>query len=60
MTDEDKAELHLKISSKVLAEFRKELESEYGTITHDIFNKEVETAIMGYIKAKKLKLIGTG
>jgi hypothetical protein len=60
MTDEDKVELHVKISSKVLAEFKKELESEYGTITHDILNKEVEAVIMGYIKAKKLKLIGTG
>jgi hypothetical protein len=60
MTEEDKVELHLKISSKVLAEFNKELESKYGTLTQDIFNKEVEAAIMGYIKAKKLKLIGTG
>jgi hypothetical protein len=60
MTDEDKVELHLKISSKVLAEFRKELESEYGTITQDILNKEVGIAIIGYTKAKKLKLIGTG
>ena len=60
MTDEDKVELHLKISSKVLAEFRKELESEYVTITQDILNKEVGIAIIGYTKAKKLKLIGTG
>jgi hypothetical protein len=60
MTDEDKVELHLKISSKVRAEFRKELESEYGTITQDILNKEVGIAIIGYTKAKKLKLIGTG
>jgi hypothetical protein len=60
MTEEDMVELHVKISSKVLAEFKKELESKYGTITHDILDKEVEAAIMGYIKAKKLKLIGTG
>ena len=61
MTEEDMVELHVKISSKELAEFKKELESKYGTITHDIFNKEVEArTIIGYIKAKKLKLIGTG
>lgn len=42
MTEEDMVELHVKISSKELAEFKKELESKYGTITHDIFNKEVE------------------
>jgi hypothetical protein len=60
MTDEDKVELNLKISSKVLAAFRRELESEYGTITQDILNKEVEAAITGYTKAKRLKLIGTG
>ena len=56
---EDKVELHLEISSKVLAEFKQELESEYGTITQDILN-EVEKAIIGYTKAKKLKLIGSG
>ena len=60
MAEEDMVELHVKISSKELAEFKKELESEYGTITQDIFNKELEAAIMGYIKAKKLKLIETG
>jgi hypothetical protein len=60
MTEEDKVELHLEISSKVLAKFKQELESEYGTITQDILNKEVETAITGYTKARKLKLIGTG
>jgi hypothetical protein len=60
MTEEELVELHVRISSKVLAEFKKELESKYGTTTQDIFNKEVEAAIMGYIKAKKLKLIGTG
>lgn len=60
MTEEDKVEIHLRISSKVLAEFKKELESEYGTISQDILNKEVEAAITGYTKAKKLKLIGTG
>ena len=60
MTEEDKVELHLKISRKELAEFKQELESEYGTITQDILNKEVEAAIIGYIKAKKLKLIGIG
>ena len=52
MTEEDMVELHVKISSKELAEFKKELESKYGTITHDIFNKEVEAAIIGYIKAE--------
>lgn len=60
MTEEDKVEIHLRISSKVLTEFKKELESEYGTISQDILNKEVEAAITGYTKAKKLKLIGTG
>jgi hypothetical protein len=50
MTEEDHIELHLEISRKVLAEFKQELESQYG----------VETAITGYTKAKKLKLIGTG
>jgi|GEM_PF-2351007 hypothetical protein len=60
MTEEDIVELHVKISRKELAEFKKELESEYGTTTQDIFNKEVAAAIMGYIKAKKLKLIGIG
>lgn len=59
MTEEDNVELHVKISRKELAEFKKELESEYGTTTQDILNKEV-AAIMGYIKAKKLKLIGIG
>jgi hypothetical protein len=29
-------------------------------MTQDILNKEVEAAITGYTKAKKLKLIGTG
>jgi hypothetical protein len=57
---EDKVELHLDISSKVLAEFKQELESEYGTINQDILNEEVEKAIIGYTKAKKLKLIGSG
>jgi hypothetical protein len=33
---------------------------QYRTITQDILNEEVETAITGYTKAKKLKLIGTG
>jgi hypothetical protein len=33
MTKEDKVELHLEITSKVLAEFKQELQSEYGTIT---------------------------
>lgn len=60
MTKEDKVELHLEITSKVLTEFRQELQSEYGTITQDILNKEVEAAITGYTKAKRLKLIGTG
>ena len=60
MTREERAGLHLEISSKVLVEFKQELESEYGTVTQDILNKEIETAITGYIKAKKLKLIGTG
>jgi hypothetical protein len=60
MTEEDQVELHLKISSKVLAEFKKELESEYGIITQDILNGEVETAIIAFTKAKKLKLMGTG
>jgi hypothetical protein len=60
MTEEDNVELHVKISRKELAEFKKELESEYGTTTQDILNKEVAAAIMGYIKAKKLKLIGIG
>lgn len=60
MIEQNKVELHLEISSKVLAEFKQELESEYGTVTHDILNEEVETAITGYTKAKKLKLIGTG
>ena len=57
---EDKVELHFEISSKVLAEFKQELESEYGTITQGILNEEVEKAIIGYTKAKKLKLIGSG
>lgn len=60
MTEEDKVELNVKISSKVLAEFKQELEAEYGAITRDTLNKEVEIAIIGYIKAKKLKLIGIG
>jgi O-methyltransferase involved in polyketide biosynthesis len=60
MTEQNKVELHLEISSKVLAEFKQELESEYRTITQDILNEEVERAITGYTKAKKLKLIGTG
>jgi hypothetical protein len=60
MAKEDKVELHLEITSKVLAEFKQELLSEYGPITQDILNKEVEAAIIGYTKAKKLKLIGTG
>ncbi len=60
MSEEDKVELRLEMSSKVLAEFKQELKSEYGTITQDIFNEEVEIAIIGYIKAKKLKLIGSG
>jgi hypothetical protein len=60
MIQQNKVELHLEISGKVLAEFKQELESEYGTVTQDIINEEVETAITGYIKAKKLKLIGTG
>jgi hypothetical protein len=38
MTEEDKVELHLDISSKVLAEFKQELESEYGTITQQFLN----------------------
>ena len=29
-------------------------------LEQDILNEEVETAITGYTKAKKLKLIGTG
>lgn len=60
MTKVEKFELHIEISSKVLAELKQELESEYETVTQDILNKEVETAITGYTKAKKLKLIGTG
>ena len=60
MTEETKVELRLEISSKILTEFKQELQSEYGTITQDILNKEVEAAITGYTKAKKLKLIGTG
>jgi hypothetical protein len=60
MTEEVKVELRLEISSKVLTEFKQELESKYGTITRDIFNEEIETAIIGYTKAKKLKLTGTG
>ena len=59
MIQQNKVELHLEISSKVLAEFKQELESEYGTIPQDILN-EVETRITAYTKAKKLKLIGTG
>ena len=53
MTKEDKVGLHLEITSKVLTEFKQELQSEYGTITQDILNKEVEAAITGYTKAKK-------
>ena len=60
MTEEDKVELHIEISSKVLAEFKQELETRYGTINQDILNGEVEIAIVGYTKAKKLKLIGPG
>lgn len=60
MTEVDKVELHLVLSRKVLAEFKQELEAEYGAITQDILNKELEIAIIGYIKAKKLKLIGIG
>ena len=59
MSEEDKVELRLEMSSKVLAEFKQELESKHGTITQDILNG-VETAIIGYTKAKKLKLIGLG
>ena len=44
MTKEDKVELHLEITSKVLTEIRQELQSEYGTITQDILNKGVEAA----------------
>ena len=51
MTEEDMVELHVKISSKELAEFKKELESKYGTITHDIFNKEVESSNHGIYKS---------
>ena len=51
MTEEDMVELHVKISSKELAEFKKELESKYGTITHDIFNKEVEGSNHGIYKS---------
>ena len=40
MTEQDKVEIHLRISSKVLAEFKKKLESEYGTITQDILIKK--------------------
>ena len=60
MTKEDKVELYIEISSKVLAEFKQELETRYGTINQDILNGEVEIAIVGYTKAKKLKLIGPG
>jgi hypothetical protein len=60
MTEEDKVELRLEISSKLLAELKQQLETEYGTITQDTINKEVEIAINGYLKAKRLKLIGTG
>jgi hypothetical protein len=56
MTQEDKVELRLEISRKVLAEFKQELDSEYGTITQDILNKEVQTAIIGYTKAKKTQV----
>ena len=51
MTEEDMVELHVKISSKELAEFKKELESEYGTITQDIFNKELEGSNHGIYKS---------
>ena len=60
MTEKGKVELRLEISNKVFAEFKQELESEYETITQDILNKEVEAAIIGYTRAKKLKLIGPG
>jgi hypothetical protein len=42
MTEVDKVELHLVLSRKVLAEFKQELEAEYGAITQDILNKELE------------------
>ena len=45
MTKVEKFELHIEISSKVLAELKQELESEYETVTQDILNKEVETSI---------------
>jgi len=60
MTEKGKVELRLHISNKVFAEFKQELETEYETITQDILNKEVEAAIIGYTRAKKLKLIGPG
>jgi hypothetical protein len=60
MTEKGKVELRLDISNKVFAEFKQELETEYETITQDILNKEVEAAIIGYTRAKKLKLIGPG
>ena len=44
MTEVNKVELLLELSTKVLAESKQELESEYGTITQDILMKEVETA----------------
>ena len=57
MSEEDKVELRLEMSSKVLAELKQELESEYGTITQDILNEGVETAIIGYTKAKQVNRI---
>lgn len=60
MTEKGKVELRLDISNKVFAEFKQELETEYEIITQDILNKEVEAAIIGYTRAKKLKLIGPG
>jgi hypothetical protein len=36
MTKEDKIELHLEITNKVLTEFKQELQSEYGTMIQTV------------------------
>ena len=56
MTKEDKVGLHLEITSKVLTEFKQELQSEYGTITQDILNKEVEGSNYWIYKSKKTQV----
>lgn len=54
MIQQNKVELHLEISSKVLAGFKQELGSEYGTITQDILNHEQRRQSLDIQKQKNL------